>query len=76
LRVSSGVLARYFLARAVNEIAGMSVLCGIDFSESSAKAAEVAVEIAAPLKLPLYLVHAVADWPAELYGDESAGYKF
>jgi len=47
----------------------MSVVCGIDFSESSAKAAEVAVGIAAGLKLPLYLVHALSDWPSEVYAD-------
>lgn len=51
----------------------MSVLCGIDFSESSAKAAEVAVGIAAGLKLPLYLVHALGDWPSEVYADVKTG---
>lgn len=51
---------------------GMTVLCGIDFSESSARAAEVAVGIAAHLKLPVCLVHALPDWADVVHGDEKA----
>jgi nucleotide-binding universal stress UspA family protein len=45
----------------------MKVLCGTDFSEPARNAAEVAACMAAKLKLPLKLVHCVADWlaPAE-----------
>ena len=43
----------------------MSIVCGIDFSEASARAAEVAAELAARLKLPLHLVHALAEWHGE-----------
>lgn len=42
----------------------MKVLCGTDFSEPSKAAAEVAAYMAAKLKLPLKLVHCVADWLA------------
>ena len=53
--------------------ARMSVLCGIDFSESSAKAAEVAVGIATRLNQSLDLVHALPDWAEEVHGDEKTG---
>ncbi len=49
----------------------MSILCGIDFSESSSRAAEVAAGLAARLKLPLHLVHATADWPDDVIADEN-----
>jgi nucleotide-binding universal stress UspA family protein len=49
----------------------MSVVCGIDFSECSANAAEVAAGIAARLNVPLYLVHALGDSPIEIYVDET-----
>jgi nucleotide-binding universal stress UspA family protein len=55
------------------ELSQMTVLCGIDFSESSAKAAEVAVGIASRLKLSLYLVHALPDWAEDVHGDEKPG---
>lgn len=42
----------------------MKVLCGTDFSEPAKAAAEVAAYMAAKLKLPLKLVHCVADWLA------------
>lgn len=48
----------------------MSILCGIDFSESSAGAADVAGAIAARLATPLHLVHSLADWPGEVYPEE------
>ena len=50
----------------------MSVVCGIDFSECSANAAEVAAGVAARLNIPLYLVHALGDSPIEIYVDEQA----
>lgn len=50
----------------------MSILCGIDFSEGSWRAAQVALGIAARRGLPLHLVHAMADWPAGVYADEKA----
>lgn len=45
----------------------MKILCGTDFSEPAKGAAEVAACIATKNKLPLKLVHCVADWlaPAE-----------
>jgi nucleotide-binding universal stress UspA family protein len=52
----------------------MSILCGIDFSEPSRRAADVAAGIAAHLGLPLHLVHAMAEWPAGVYADEKAGF--
>ncbi len=51
----------------------MSILCGIDFSEASWRAAGVAVGIAARRGLPVHLVHAMADWPTGVYADEKAG---
>ena len=48
----------------------MSILCGIDFSEFSSRALEVAAGLAARLKLPLHLVHSLADWPGDAVADE------
>jgi len=48
----------------------MSVLCGMDFSESSSRAAEVAAALAERMKEPLQLVHSLADWPGEVYSAE------
>ena len=48
----------------------MSIICGTDFSPSSSRAADVAAEIALRLKVPLYLFHALADIPADVYPDE------
>jgi nucleotide-binding universal stress UspA family protein len=50
----------------------MSILCGIDFSPSSARATEVAAAFAARLHVPLRLVHALPDWLGEVYGSEKA----
>jgi nucleotide-binding universal stress UspA family protein len=51
----------------------MKVLCGTDFSEPAKAAAEVAAYMAAKLKLPLKLVHCVADWlaPTEYSVDDT-----
>ncbi|MEY4543984.1 MAG: hypothetical protein RL685_179 [Pseudomonadota bacterium] len=37
----------------------MPIVCGTDFSEASAEAMEVAAQLAAKMKLPLHLVHAL-----------------
>jgi nucleotide-binding universal stress UspA family protein len=52
------------------ELVHMTIVCGFDFSEASMKAAEVAVGIAARLKSPVLLVHALGDWPGEMIADE------
>lgn len=50
----------------------MSIVCGIDFSEGSARAAQVAAALAAQFRQPLHLVHALGDWPLEFAGEEKA----
>jgi nucleotide-binding universal stress UspA family protein len=52
----------------------MAILCGIDFSEASWRAADVAAGIAARRRLPLHLIHAIADWPPGVHADEKAGF--
>src|SRR5688572_18586701 len=47
----------------------MPILCGTDFSEASAEAMEVAARLAAKMKLPLHLVHAL-DVPAAARGEQ------
>jgi nucleotide-binding universal stress UspA family protein len=49
----------------------MTILCGIDFSEASSHASEIAADIARRLKTPLTLVHAVNPMPRELEGGRS-----
>jgi nucleotide-binding universal stress UspA family protein len=44
----------------------MTILCGIDFSEASAHASEIAADIANRLKTRLTLVHAVNPMPREV----------
>jgi nucleotide-binding universal stress UspA family protein len=48
----------------------MTVLCGFDFSASSMRAAEVAADFAARLKVPLHLVHVLPPWPGQVLTDE------
>jgi nucleotide-binding universal stress UspA family protein len=49
----------------------MSIVCGSDFSESSLQAANVAAELAARMRAPLHLVHAL-DLVTEQPGDAPA----
>ncbi len=51
----------------------MSLLCGIDFSPSSSRAARVAALLAARLGTPLHLVHALPAWPRNLQPGEGEG---
>jgi nucleotide-binding universal stress UspA family protein len=46
----------------------MPILCGTDFSATSAEAVTVASQLALKMRLPLHLVHAVDLSPDELYG--------
>jgi nucleotide-binding universal stress UspA family protein len=49
----------------------MAIICGIDFSESSTRAANVAAVIAGRRKEPLHLVHCLADWEENVFSDET-----
>jgi nucleotide-binding universal stress UspA family protein len=65
-------LLAVFLGTPREEIPHVSIVCGIDFSESSARAAAVAAGISAKLQVTLHLVHALGDFPNEVYAGETA----
>jgi nucleotide-binding universal stress UspA family protein len=48
----------------INSQRPMKILCATDFSEPAKEAAEVAAYMAAKLKVPLTLIHCIADWLA------------
>lgn len=51
----------------------MTIICGIDFSPGSRKAAEVAAAIGARRKEAVVMTHALERWPVQAHGDKTEG---
>jgi nucleotide-binding universal stress UspA family protein len=49
----------------------MTIICGFDFSPSSRAAAEASLALASGRKEPLHIIHAVGEWPVEVFNEDN-----